>query len=340
MSETHNLKKLQYDGKEIVAEVANRDTSGRIIKDTYVDKNTDQTIAGRKRFDTTPQILDHYEITSKNLFRKNFNIFDNTGGTGTLYAYFKLPDDGKNYTLSVRLKDSTKSFGSGNVFGWSTYGGTSGGSLGWLAQGDTINSQYHVFYANDNARFISLYSGNQTTFNQLLDRYYIQLEEGTTMTEYVDPDSGVENIYVDVAKVNEIPTKVSDLTNDSGYITNAYHDSTKANQSEVNAIQAKIPSAASSSNQLADKAFVNSSIETATATFRGTYTTLEALQAVTGDLNDYAFYNHTDAAGNTVFDRYKYTTDTPHWVYEYTLNNSSFTAAQWAAINSGVTAGN
>ena len=52
--------------------------------------------------------------------------------------------------------------------------------------------------------------------------------------------------------------------------------------------------------------FVNSSIETATATFRGTYTTIETLNAATGDKNDYAFYNHTDAAGNTVFDRYKF----------------------------------
>ena len=52
--------------------------------------------------------------------------------------------------------------------------------------------------------------------------------------------------------------------------------------------------------------FVNSSIETATATFRGTYTTIETLNAASGDKNDYAFYNHTDAAGNTVFDRYKF----------------------------------
>ena len=36
-------------------------------------------------------------------------------------------------------------------------------------------------------------------------------------------------------------------------------------------ITALIPSQASSSNKLADKAFVNSSIAPATATFRGTY---------------------------------------------------------------------
>ncbi len=107
-------------------------------------------------------------------------------------------------------------------------------------------------------------------------------------------------------------------------------------------IQALIPSEASSGNQLADKAFVNSSISTATAAFAGTVTSEAALKALAGDLNDYAFYSHKDAAGNTVYDRYKYDPDynsatTGHWKFEYSLNNSSFTAAQWSAINSGIT---
>jgi hypothetical protein len=112
--------------------------------------------------------------------------------------------------------------------------------------------------------------------------------------------------------------------------------------SGISAINAKIPSAATSTNQLADKAFVNSSISTATAAFAGTVTSLAALKALEGDLNDYAFYSYTDTAGNTVYARYKYdpdysSTDTGHWKFEYNLNNSSFTSAQWSAINSGIT---
>lgn len=44
---------------------------------------------------------------------------------------------------------------------------------------------------------------------------------------------------------------------------------------------------------------------------------------------------------NTAYNRYKATVSgaTITWSYEYTLNNSSFTAAQWAAINSGITSG-
>lgn len=43
---------------------------------------------------------------------------------------------------------------------------------------------------------------------------------------------------------------------------------------------------------------------------------------------------------NTAYNRYKATVSglTTTWEYEYTLNNSSFTAQQWEAINSGITA--
>lgn len=126
-------------------------------------------------------------------------------------------------------------------------------------------------------------------------------------------------------------------------------------------IQALIPAQASSSNQLADKAFVNSSIATATATFRGTYNlvldlslttsatqqqiaaalaTKMAALSITPDTNDYVFVQVPDADDTpTVIarvDRYKYNGSA--WAYEYSLNNSGFTAAQWAAINSGITA--
>ncbi len=56
--------------------------------------------------------------------------------------------------------------------------------------------------------------------------------------------------------------------------------------------------------------------------------------------NDYAFVTGTDEAGNTYYDRYKATVEgsTVTWGKEFRLNNSSFTAAQWNAITSGITA--
>ena len=125
-----------------------------------------------------------------------------------------------------------------------------------------------------------------------------------------------------------------------------------------NAINAKIPAAASSENQLADKQFVNSSIATNTATYRGAYNLVSDLslttaatqeqiatalsgEIATADNNDYCFVQIpvSDATPTVIarVDRYKY--DGTDWAFEYLLNNSGFTAAQWDALNSGITSG-
>ena len=110
-------------------------------------------------------------------------------------------------------------------------------------------------------------------------------------------------------------------------------------KASVEDIQALIPNQATKDNQLADKDFVNSSISTNTANFLGTFNTLEEIEALTDVTNnDYAFWKTTDTLGSVVFKRYKYIADEQEWKFEYDLNNSSFTAEQWEAINSGITA--
>lgn len=138
-------------------------------------------------------------------------------------------------------------------------------------------------------------------------------------------------------------TKQNSLNNTQLSAVNSGIDTTKVGQiatntSNITTINDKIPAQATSSNQLADKNFVNSSIATNTANFIGTFNSLADLQAYSGTVtnNDYAFVIDTDTAGNTLYERYKY--NGTSWVFEYALNNSGFTAAQWAAINSGITA--
>ena len=97
-----------------------------------------------------------------------------------------------------------------------------------------------------------------------------------------------------------------------------------------------IPRQATSENQLADKDFVNSSIMTNTAYFKGTFNSVAELPTDRVTPNDYAFVVGKDSAGNTAYNRYKFTAD-GQWMFEWTLNNSSFTAEQWATINSGIT---
>ena len=115
-------------------------------------------------------------------------------------------------------------------------------------------------------------------------------------------------------------------------------------ESDITNIKGVIPGQASPQNQLVDKNFVNSSIQTSTADYitnNGVpFNSLEELQTYSGkhDVNDYAFVKGQDAAGNTTYTRYKFTAE-GIWAEEYVLNNSSFTAAQWAAIESGITSG-
>jgi len=137
--------------------------------------------------------------------------------------------------------------------------------------------------------------------------------------------------------------------------------------STLSSIQGLIPDQAyEDGNELADKNFVNSSIETNTATFRGTFNLVSDLELPTtaphsdiegkldemqgdlgGDNNDYVFVEiPKDAEDPTVnfekIERYKcvkVSDDQYEWQYEWTLNNSSFTSDQWAAINSGITQG-
>ena len=111
---------------------------------------------------------------------------------------------------------------------------------------------------------------------------------------------------------------------------------------DLTPITSLIPNAASSINQLADKAFVNSSIASSSSVFRGTSQKglteqqfLAWADTLTANTNDYIYWDTVDGTGNAQFKRYKYNGSS--WVYEYTLNNSSFTSDEWAAIKSGIT---
>lgn len=176
------------------------------------------------------------------------------------------------------------------------------------------------------------------------------------LTREINGQALSSDITLSASDVDALPdtTTINDLTTTAQQnALNSGIDSTKVtqittNQTDISTINGKIPSQASTSNQLADKAFVNSSIGTNTADYISNngqpFTSLAELEAYSGPVtnNDYAFVVTTDASGNTVYNRYKYSTATTPaaWAFEYALNNSSFTANQWDAINSGATSTN
>ena len=178
------------------------------------------------------------------------------------------------------------------------------------------NAYLHV----DKARWGEIFGSiaDQTDLKSLLDdKQPLITSEAMLNSDLIDDTDGA-NKFATASQLQQIATNTSDIS----------------------AINDLIPTQASTSNQLADKAFVNSSLSTTTGTFVGTFTSVADLEAYSNPhANDYAFVVTTDSSGNTLYNRYKYTnaTNPASWQFEYTLNNSSFTAAQWASIQSGIT---
>lgn len=126
---------------------------------------------------------------------------------------------------------------------------------------------------------------------------------------------------------------------------------------KISNIEDLIPNQTSSSNQLADKSFVNSTVQTNTANFRGNWDNWTQVptdsdlypQDYSGSkiptVNDYLVVQ--DASDYTLETlvgtwRFKYTGDwatdgKEGWLPEYQVNEEPFTSEQLYAINSGIT---
>ena len=133
----------------------------------------------------------------------------------------------------------------------------------------------------------------------------------------------------------------------------------KASQEQVDAIKQKIPAAADASNQLADKAFVNSSINNYAAFYLTKNANGDAFEThgemlLTGKFwnagveriptkNDYLVVlqdeTKTTALGVRPTTRYVYqgVWPTGQFEFQYIVNNTALTQAQVDAINSGIT---
>lgn len=170
-------------------------------------------------------------------------------------------------------------------------------------------------------------------------------------------DVPVKDVQVDGASVvNAQGTAEIDL---SGYATTqalttglaGKEDSSNKSQTIDPSSTTEFPSSAATAN------FVNSSVATSTANFLGNFTLTDlgltypatdaqigaALDAhvwpagVTPTNNDYTYIEIQDPQTTGIDDRVeRFKFNGTNWVYEYTLNNSSFTAAEKAAIDSGI----
>lgn len=153
--------------------------------------------------------------------------------------------------------------------------------------------------------------------------------------------------HIDAATANPLMNGTASVGSSSKYAREDHVHPSDTSKEDI-ANKTTVILGTSDSKYPSDKAvaeFVNSSIATNTANYISNngepFTSVEQLEAYSGPVtnNDYAFVTGTDSEGNTYYDRYKATVNgsSVTWALEYRLNNSSFTAAQWSAINSGIT---
>lgn len=187
------------------------------------------------------------------------------------------------------------------------------------------------------------------------------------------------------SEANVVATSAATMASDAGTLASSAYDlassayglasgvsasvvtlsqSVTSNASRIGNVEGLVPTQATPSNQLADKAFVNSSIQTTTANFRGNWSEwsdvptdaneypLDYAGSRTPTVNDYLVVQDASGyveqgGGDTVVYygtwRFKYsgtwaTNGKNGWLPEYQVNETPMTAAQLAAINSNITA--
>lgn len=173
---------------------------------------------------------------------------------------------------------------------------------------------------------------------------------GDTMTGTGTPTDPV-NVSGDI--LSQISNNTQSSQNNASQIQNLQNTIADVSN-QLATVQDVIPTTASPQNQLADQGFVNSSIQTATAYFRGDWATWADVPSDPSLYPADATGNHTpitndymvviaDEQENGGTWRYKYTGSWAEqgksgWMPEYQVNETPLTAAQLAALNSGVTA--
>lgn len=126
--------------------------------------------------------------TGKNLFSGDYSQFDSTGGTGSTYGYFKL-EEGTQYTLTMIAKNDFTPTGT-TFIGFTSTGGSGSGGLNWVVYASlgTI-TKGTILTKTSSLGYVSMYSNNADTLKQFTDNFDIQLEKGSTATDY-EPYTG------------------------------------------------------------------------------------------------------------------------------------------------------
>lgn len=216
-----------------------------------------------------------------------------------------------------------------------------------------VGAYYYAIRLFKNGVFVNtIIQGKFNIVNNTFENGGGIMAEDIIVDVIVDSEAPVVDVKVANRVVKEIKPVLTDetLTGDGINVPMGVNAGLFVTNEEYQAI---IPSTATPDNPVADQGFVNSSIQTSTAHFRGNWDTWADVPSDSESYpkdaygnraptqNDYLVIN-TDEQQNGGTWRYKYIgvwdeQGKDGWQAEYQVNETPLTAAQLAALNSGIT---
>lgn len=227
-------------------------------------------------------------------------------------------------------------------------------------------------YYDSTLKKVGTYNGTSWDYtnSQIVNNSTITIQKnGTTIESFNLNQANNETINITVptqaSDVGALPstTTINDLTStaqqnslNSG-ITSALVTQIGTNQTNITTIQGKIPSAATTTNQLADKQYVDNAVQTNSAHFRGNWADWANVPTDVNDypadddgnktptVNDYmVVQDASDYTGDTLEGAWQFTytgdwatNGKSGWLPRFQINENPLTPAQQAALDSGIT---
>lgn len=169
-----------------------------------------QTVTGKQTVSITDgnstQTFD-IDLNGSNIFTGNIAQFDDTGGTGTTYTYFKLPDQ-KNYILKLTAKNNISAQNPAKYLGFTANGGNASGGYEWAWYGTTLTAQAGDVFLVQNGTYdcVSLYPKNDETLQWFMTNFDVELYptigllKTGTYEDYIWNDNGTWKIHHAIKK--------------------------------------------------------------------------------------------------------------------------------------------
>ena len=209
-------------------------------------------------------------------------------------------------------------------------------------------------YYDSTKKQVGIYNGTSWDYMSVGGVSSVNGETGAVTLDYSDVGA-----LADTTTISDLTTTTQQDAIDSGAnSTNIGQIAT--NTSSISTINGKIPSAASSSNQLADKQYVDNAVQTNSAHFRGNWSTWTNVPTDANDYpadddgnktpttNDYMVVQDASGyTGETLVGAWQFTytglwstNGKSGWLPRFQINESALTPTQQAALDSGANSTN